>query len=1106
MNKRSLFSRTIHLGIIYMGIFFVFSSHAQAQMLFPKAIPMVPSPEVSSLLRNVMNPVDLYSGVLDVQIPLYNLSYKDMQVPIVASYRTSGIKVHDLPTWVGLGWNLSAGGKISRVVRGKPDERGYCNGDGELVGSNYSTWSTNKLNSIIDAGETDFEPDLFYFQLPGRSGMFVVNYNMTTYTVPYSNIEINWVNKDYFIVTDENGWKYTFGQNAKESTTVTSYGKGYSRGKTETYTSVWYLESITNAQRKSITFSYTSGDALQYLDYNIHSRVVVDPVAQGSKIKSETIPYSQTSVSVQPCYLSEIYAGRFNVKFKSSITTFGPQNPRKLDDIEIHINREFLKKIKFSYSSFANKALKLDNIREQAGNKELLIARFDYNTNVNLPGRDTKDFDHWGYYNEAGNSGYRPSFTYNSVASCPGANREPSFNHAKANILTKVWNNLGGYTEYIYGANRARSNGATDEIIGGIRIDSVKQYADGGNGLVTKYEYKLGNGTSSGTKYAGKVMYVPPRVSPDPRATVELTCPALSVNSVYDLNGSPIAYSRIKEIYPNGAFSVYSYTSYTESEDIPIDYSVPYPALTEGWQYFLTPTSLFWMRGLLTSKQEYDKEQHLTKVTSKKYSMLSYQKASVFGYCPINIILQNGVLIHERFRYQWPVYPVFMTEETSDGNHIVQSKAEYTYDSIYIFPKEVKTTNMITGEVARTKIKYPFDFESGALNNTQKVITGIHFMQQSHMYNYPLEIVNEKEGKVIGGQIMEYEIFDLNFDNILQLKRIRRLITPEPLSDYITYHNDKQKLVMDSRYKDVKELFYDNDGHVVSTRENEHTCESVIYETETDLPIADVTNGVPYTTRYTESRGSRPFLNLDENHPCSYDLGIQPSEMIIGKIAVAFKSAVVPTREFTVNYPDKGVMVSKQIPALALRKAIDFIGASQGQGIYVAVSNPNEGTVQFQVVITFESRKEYMGGNVFHTSFENNPDAIKLPHAKTGLKVLKNTLHLPLKNFDAGNYELTYWKSTDGVNWQKMSEEITISSASPTKIIGSSSYYIDEVRLVKKDAMIKTRTFLQGVGVNSETDHNGQTIYYEYDEFGRLTRVLDNNRNEIKKYEYVIGN
>ena len=245
MNKRSHFSKIIRWGIICGSMLFIFPSYSKAQKLYPKAVPMTPSPEVASLLRNVMNPVDLYTGVVDVEVPLYNLAYRDMQVPIVASYRTSGIKVHDLPTWVGLGWNLSAGGKISRVVRGKPDERGYCNGDGELVGTYYWVWSTSEWDNIVEEGETDFEPDVFFFQLPGRSGMFVVNYNNTAYTVPYSNVDIQWVNKDYFIVTDENGWKYTFGQSAKEVTMVTSYGKGYSDGKTETYTSVWYLESIT---------------------------------------------------------------------------------------------------------------------------------------------------------------------------------------------------------------------------------------------------------------------------------------------------------------------------------------------------------------------------------------------------------------------------------------------------------------------------------------------------------------------------------------------------------------------------------------------------------------------------------------------------------------------------------------------------------------------------------------------------------------------------------------------------------------------------------------------------------------------------------------------
>lgn len=85
------------------------TGYVKAQVHYPKNVPIAPSPEVSSLLRNVMCPVDLYTGVLDVVLPLYSLACRDIQVPIMMNYRTSGIKVHDLPTWVGLGWNLSAG-------------------------------------------------------------------------------------------------------------------------------------------------------------------------------------------------------------------------------------------------------------------------------------------------------------------------------------------------------------------------------------------------------------------------------------------------------------------------------------------------------------------------------------------------------------------------------------------------------------------------------------------------------------------------------------------------------------------------------------------------------------------------------------------------------------------------------------------------------------------------------------------------------------------------------------------------------------------------------------------------------------------------------------
>ena len=57
-----------------------------------------------------------------IDIPLYTLEYKDLNLPIHLSYHASGIKVNQYPTCVGLGWNLNAGGCITRVVNGIPDE------------------------------------------------------------------------------------------------------------------------------------------------------------------------------------------------------------------------------------------------------------------------------------------------------------------------------------------------------------------------------------------------------------------------------------------------------------------------------------------------------------------------------------------------------------------------------------------------------------------------------------------------------------------------------------------------------------------------------------------------------------------------------------------------------------------------------------------------------------------------------------------------------------------------------------------------------------------------------------------------------------------------
>jgi YD repeat-containing protein len=66
----------------------------------------------------------------------------------------------------------------------------------------------------------------------------------------------------------------------------------------------------------------------------------------------------------------------------------------------------------------------------------------------------------------------------------------------------------------------------------------------------------------------------------------------------------------------------------------------------------------------------------------------------------------------------------------------------------------------------------------------------------------------------------------------------------------------------------------------------------------------------------------------------------------------------------------------------------------------------------------------------------------------------------------------------------------------------SGSGYVDEVRLYPADAQMSTCTYSPMIGMTSSSDAQNRITYYQYDGFGRLKNVKDQDGNIIKTIDY----
>ena len=211
----------------------------------PRAQVLLPSSEAQSLGDFAEVPVDLYTGRTNINIPLFTVSHNGIEVPVSLSYHGGGIKVDDECGLVGLGWTLNAGGAVSRIVRGMPDDlygpiNGIARGYDKLdIGSKnfidslmirqrprnpmavldsanqrYMLKPMEQYGQLYDENKIDVAPDNYLFYANGLSGAFVGTNAEYVQSSGGCKIQSS-LNGHHYILNDINGHSYTFGQHEK---------------------------------------------------------------------------------------------------------------------------------------------------------------------------------------------------------------------------------------------------------------------------------------------------------------------------------------------------------------------------------------------------------------------------------------------------------------------------------------------------------------------------------------------------------------------------------------------------------------------------------------------------------------------------------------------------------------------------------------------------------------------------------------------------------------------------------------------------------------------------------------------------------------------------
>ncbi len=1143
-------------AIIVLNISFAYS---QNQEVIP------PSPNSSALGKYVDNPVSLYTGTPQIDIPLYEIKTNDFTLPISLSYHAGGIKVGERASNIGLGWALNAGGVITRVIKDIPDD---CTGTDCVIDpinnpikkygqfyredrpSNIDIHNIRNID-IIDAynqDATDYmyslenvfasfydvtlgspksytkvgdsEPDIFYFNFCGKTGKFVFDvYSSTSRVIrflPHQDFKIDYTldgngRISEFEIIDEEGVVYTFSEvetsfsmvfsRSTTPTIVYTDGEdeftGHPQYRTETtYNSSWYLTSITTPNNNTFSFEYEEEYSIlfdpgssqtvrfQMDDFESYNPNIDDDFKvideSSTRITGKRLSYIENenlSIAFESDHIREDLCFMFNpdgIKSKAitGLTIYSKPPSGGVKRIKkYNFTQDYFESNSVDNSSiehfygicqdardmdFYHKRLRLRNVQEYGGSDADVLpsTSFEYKydgfpgyTALELPHRFSYQQDLWGYYNGASENALSiipKLYVYHDM-----------FSDSRRYSVYKR-NNHTGQEHILPGANRLPSESHMD-----IGMLTKINYPTGG---YTEYEYQ-------------------PHVFKD-------------VNEEFSGGGV-----RIKKITKHDGIDesndiVYNY-SYLDSDGSSTGnlISMPIFAVFAGTGKARNADGTYFYRSLDGSQTCY---RYNTTRFSHPQAPLGNTKGSTIGYRKVTeYISGNG-----RTEYEYSMPAIWYQDNDSPGADC--SEVEHgTCDNLYT---ATTVYNLFPGSTSRTS-NYDLSMTPATINSFPFPENPNYDWNRGHLLSK--KIYNESNS-IVGSESFDYAIWHPNSGahKVYGMKfgqYCAKILPEQEYNNDDAWHVAKYEILTGKAKvltsKTVTD--YSIDGSSIS-KTTEYSYDGEMHKNITKI-TEEMSTGDKLVKKFVYSGDFN--CDCDEGSSATNDLRLQnrvniPLEVseYIKKGSTEYLRGSVLTKYGFINnkpYPNKQFKVETNTLLTDFKNILYNIDPSEPECSDACISVDEDD--RYSEKVHFKEYDE--NGNILEIEdkttglttsyiwgYNNQYPVVKA--VSTSYSELQTILGATLTYINRGYIPWDVHESE---------EDYALTDSDIRNELGI-------LRTSLPDAWVTIYTYKPLVGITSETDINGRTTYYEYDNFNRLKLIKDHDGNILKQYEYHYKN